>query len=149
MAKMSRAFSVQYDGLVDRLPSETVIEGPGGNTFKARAVWDTGAMKTVITPGAAAALSLSPVDSITVNGITNVSQASIVIISVILPNRIRIDNIYAAVCDMRQGIDLLIGMDIIKKGDLVIANGSEKTLFSFAVPPLQNKINLAAISQSE
>jgi hypothetical protein len=102
-------------------------------------------MKTVITPGVAAALSLSPIDSITVNGINNVSQASIVIISVNLPNRIRVDSIYAAVCDMRQGIDLLIGMDIIKKGDLAIANGSEKTLFSFAVPPLQNKMNYPAL----
>lgn len=143
MAKMHRTFSIQYDNLVDRLSSEAVIEGPSGNTFAARAVWDTGAMKTVITPGVVKALSLSPVDSIIVNGINNVTQAAIVIISVLLPNHIKADNIYAAVCDMRQGIDLLIGMDIIKKGDLVIANGNETTLFSFALPPFQNKINLS------
>jgi hypothetical protein len=33
-------------------------------------------------------------------------------------------------------------MDIIKLGDFMIANGRDKTLFSFAAPPLPMKINL-------
>ena len=33
-----------------------------------------------------------------------------------------------------QGIDVLIGMDIISKGDFAISNYDEKTQFSFRLP---------------
>jgi hypothetical protein len=38
---------------------------------------------------------------------------------------------------------MVIGMDIIKKGDFAISNAENKTLFSFVIPPFPDKINLA------
>jgi hypothetical protein len=37
---------------------------------------------------------------------------------------------------------MLIGMDIIGLGDFSISNGENSTLFSFAVPPFTNKVDL-------
>jgi predicted aspartyl protease len=143
MAKIiHHAFSFQYPGRAERLPSEAVVEGPGGKSMKARAVWDTGAMRTVITPQAAAALDLAPIETVTVTGVNNISSAPVTIISVILPNSVRVYDLKAVICDMRQGIDLLIGMDIITMGDFVICNGGGKTLFSFAIPSFPNTIDL-------
>lgn len=55
---------------------------------------------------------------------------------------IRIENVRGAVCPIGGDIDILIGMDIIIFGDFAVSNGGEKTLFSFAVPPFENKIDL-------
>jgi hypothetical protein len=46
------------------------------------------------------------------------------------------------VCDLIGEIDLLIGMDIILLGDFSISNCGGKTLFSFAIPPFENKTDL-------
>ena len=37
---------------------------------------------------------------------------------------------------------MLIGMDIIRLGDFSISNGAGKTLFTFAMPPFDDKIDL-------
>ena len=43
------------------------------------------------------------------------------------------------VCNLVKDVDLLIGMDIIQLGDFFICNGGGKTLFSFAMPPFEDK----------
>jgi hypothetical protein len=134
------AFSMQLSQVVTRLPSEVIIEGDTG-PFNARAVWDTGAMRSVITPEVVKSLNQPYVDFITVTGVNNVSRVPVVVVSVILPNSIRITGLKAAVCDMRQGIDMLIGMDIISMGDLALSNGGDKTFFSFAIPSFPDKID--------
>ena len=48
-----------------------------------------------------------------------------------------------AVCNFGPpNVEFIIGMDIIKLGDFMIANSFEKTLFSFATPPLTKRIDL-------
>jgi hypothetical protein len=39
-------------------------------------------------------------------------------------------------------LEFIVGMDIIRFGDFMIANSWGKTLFSFAAPPLPIRINL-------
>jgi len=38
---------------------------------------------------------------------------------------------------------MIIGMDIISLGDFALGNGNNQTLFSFAVPPFQEKIDFS------
>jgi len=45
--------------------------------------------------------------------------------------------------DFPVNVDIIIGMDIINMGDFVVCNAENKTTFSFVVPPLPYKINLA------
>jgi hypothetical protein len=136
-----RAFSVQYSQITNRLHSEVVIEGDDGMFLNARAVWDTGAMRSVVTPEVAKSLHRSYVDFAKVTGVNNVSMAPVVIVSVILPNHVRITSLKTVVCDMRQGVDMLIGMDIIGLGDLALSNGNGRTFFSFVIPPVPGKID--------
>ncbi|WP_198295142.1 hypothetical protein [Brachyspira murdochii] len=56
-------------------------------------------------------------------------------------NKVNIKNVRAGVCDI-GGCDMLIGMDIIKFGDLAISNKNNKTIFSFTIPPFDNPIDL-------
>lgn len=53
-----------------------------------------------------------------------------------------IKNVRGAVCIIGGDADILIGMDIIKFGDFAISNGGGQTLFSFAIPPFENKTDL-------
>jgi hypothetical protein len=135
------AFSLQFSQVVNRLPSEVIVSGDSGEHFNSRAVWDTGAMRSVVTPELVKSLNQPYVDFVKVTGVNNISRVPVIIVSVILPNNIKITNLKAAVCDMRQGIDMLIGMDIISMGDLIISNGNNKTFFSFAIPPFPDTID--------
>jgi hypothetical protein len=80
-----------------------------------------------------------PIDRIKVAGVNNVSMADVVEVSIGLPNRVMVEEVNVMICDLKQDIDLLIGMDIILLGDFSISNGEGKTLFSFAIPPFDNK----------
>ena len=136
------AFKKEYPGLSQRLTTEAeiiCISGNGKTTVKVNALWDTGAMGSAITPTLAQNLNLIPINRVKINGINNVSMADVVKISVGLPNMVMVENVNAAVCSLVKDVDLLIGMDIIAVGDFSLSNGGRKTLFSFAIPPFENK----------
>ena len=139
------AFKKEYPGLTQRLTTETeiiCISGMENKSITINALWDTGAMISAVTPAVSQILNLIPINRIKVNSINNVILADVVKISVRLPNMVMLNNINAAVCNLVRGVDLLIGMDIIKFGDFSISNGEGKSLFSFVIPPLENKTDL-------
>ena len=136
------AFRKEYTGLSQRLITEAElisISSTEKRIIKVNALWDTGAMASAIVPSIAQDLKLISINRVKVNGINNVSVADVVKISVGLPNQYMIDNVNVAVCNLVEGIDLLIGMDIIALGDFSISNGGGKTLFSFVIPPFEDK----------
>jgi len=110
--------------------------------IKVKALWDTGAMLSAITPETAQSLNLVPFNRVKVNGINNTSMADMVKVSIKLPNLFEVKNTNVTVCNLVKDVDLLIGMDIILLGDFSISNGEGKTLFSFAIPPFENKTDL-------
>lgn len=59
-----------------------------------------------------------------------------------MPNNVSIKGVRGSVCTIGGDADILIGMDIIKFGDFAISNGEGQTLFSFAIPPFENKTDL-------
>ena len=110
--------------------------------IKVAALWDTGAMLSAITPEVASKLNLIPFNRVKVNGINNSSIADVVKVSIMLPNKVMLNNYNVAVCNLIKDVDFLIGMDIIQLGDFAISNGAEKTLFSFSMPPFVEKTDL-------
>jgi hypothetical protein len=107
------------------------------------AVWDTGATISCISPNLAKKLNLQILDTTVIDGVNSSEEADIVTISFGLPNNVVIPDLRVAVCDFTpDAVDILVGMDIIRMGDFMISNGKDKTLFSFAMPPLPVKINL-------
>jgi predicted aspartyl protease len=138
------AFKQEYQTLCFRLVTEAELfaassAGSERKEIRVKALWDTGASGTVITPEVSRKLELVPIDRIKVAGVNNISMADVVEVSIVLPNGVMVDDVNVMICDLKQDIDLLIGMDIILLGDFSISNGKGKTLFSFAMPPFPNK----------
>lgn len=77
-----------------------------------------------------------------VNSKTKDIEVALFNLSLPLNINIAMENIREAVCTIGDDIDILIGMDIIRLGDLAIYNGNGETLFSFAIPPFENKTDL-------
>jgi len=139
------AFSVEYTDLTSELFTEVVLFNPADmDTYvETLALWDTGATISSIAPGLLKKLNLEPIDSIIVEGVNSLERCDLVLVHVGLPNKIFFPNIKPSVCDFGPpNLEFIIGMDIIKSCDFMIANGHGKTLFSFAAPPLPMKINL-------
>jgi len=112
------------------------------NIIKARALWDTGAMLSAVTPEIEKKLNLVSTNRIKVNGIGNYSIADVVMVSIRLPNLVELKNARILVLNLVKDVDMLIGMDIIRLGDFSISNGAGETLFTFAMPPFENKTDL-------
>jgi hypothetical protein len=127
-------FKLTNEAYLFNVPSDVKKDG-----IKATALWDTGATRSAITPAMAKILHLTPIDRVRVNGINNTSMADVVNLSIGLPNLVMVKDVDVMVCNLVRDIDLLIGMDIILLGDFSICNGGGKTLFSFVIPPFENK----------
>jgi predicted aspartyl protease len=112
------------------------------NVISIRALWDTGAMLSAVTPEIAKKLDLVSTNRIKVNGIGSYCIADIVRVSIRLPNLVEVKNARISVLNLVKDVDMLIGMDIIQLGDFSISNGAGKTLFTFAMPPLEDKTDL-------
>jgi hypothetical protein len=137
------AFRYEYQALPSQLISEVEVislEDPSRHNIY-KGVWDTGATLTMITPKIFSELELTPIDTATVHGVNSIMQVPVVLINIVLPNKIKVNSIRATVSEI-QGVDMLIGMDLIQIGDFSISNLDKKTVFTFAVPPFQNRTDL-------
>ena len=144
MSNQHFAFKSDYSNISLRLITEVEIYdvSQSPKRIKVSALWDTGAMLSAITPEVAKSLNLVPFNRVKVNGINNISMADLVKVSMKLPNLVEVKNTNVTVCNLVKDVDLLIGMDIIQLGDFSISNGAGKTLFTFAMPPFENKTDL-------
>jgi len=138
------AFKSEYPAISLRLITEVELFDTSQFPRKitVSALWDTGATLSAITPDTAQKLNLVPFNRVKVNGINNTSMADVVKISIKLPNLIELKNYNVAVCNLIKDVDFLIGMDIIQLGDFSISNGAGKTLFTFSIPPFEEKTDL-------
>jgi hypothetical protein len=139
------AFSIEYPNLSSELFTEVVLFNPADmdNYVKTFALWDTGATISSIAPGVAKKLGLEPIDSVLIEGVNSLEKCDQILVHVGLPNKLIVPNIKPSVCNFGPpDLEFIIGMDIIKFGDFMIANSRGKTLFSFAAPPLPVRINL-------
>ena len=142
--KQPRAFTIEHEYIIDRIKTQCGIYKEYDTDFNQNdsntpihsciALWDTGASRSVISTDVVQALNLES------DGKTRVFHAggeSIVytyLINIILPNNMGTYLLEVMECKL-TGIDVLIGMDIISKGDFCITSPQGKTKFSFQVPP--------------
>ncbi len=105
-------------------------------SVQARALWDTGASKSVISEAVVKDLGL------TASGATNVSHAGGISISptyvlnFYLPNGVGVVGVIATEFPGHLKFGAIIGMDIITIGDFAITNVSGKTWMSFRTPSM-------------
>ena len=112
-------------------------------SYLTNALWDTGAMLSVISPKVAEKLNLDIVDTIQITGINGESLAEVSVISIRFPNGAIIQDVRVAICNMSPENEMIIGMDVITQMDIAITNGGGQTQFSFAVPPFENRIDFS------
>ena len=112
-------------------------------SYPTTALWDTGAMISVISPEIVSKLKLDIVDTLKIAGINTESLVEVAVISIRFPNSSEIKDIRAAICNMPSGNEIIIGMDVITQMDIAITNGGGQTQFSFAIPPFDSRIDFS------
>ena len=126
-----------------------VIVNCGQHKTIVKAVWDTGATCTCISPTLANELSLQKVGETSVKSASHaVDRANIYEVDIIISDNIRFNNVY--VCEMNiqyQQIGMLIGMDLISQGDFATSNFNGQTTFTFRKPS-KSKIEFTSHEQS-
>lgn len=117
-----------------KLINSAVVEF-NGTAVQAKAQWDTGATGTCISKEIVAQLKLQPTGMINVQTPSGIGTMNKYMINLILNNEVRIMNLVVMDSEIgNQGIDVLIGMDIISIGDFAVSNFDGRTQFSFRIP---------------
>ena len=127
-----------YDKVVRDIQSNLVVVGSGerisGNRTPVvvKAIWDTGAYGSVISPRVADELGLMPGGVKPIQTANGTYEAYAYVLDVMLPNKLVIRGVEVSESDLKV-CDALIGMDIISMGDMKITN-KPTTKFIFRIP---------------
>ena len=129
-----RAFVAPRDTLTNRLLTKVTIKY-NNNSLETTALWDTGATNTCISEDVVRDLSMIPTGKKNMHTASEIKEFNTYLLDVVLTNNVVVQDI--EVCDSdigKQGLGMLIGMDIILLGDFAISNYNNKTTFTFRTP---------------
>ena len=101
------------------------------------AIWDTGAMATVITDRIVQECGLKPISVCQVTGVHGSARKGVYLVDLFLPNKVIIGSLRVIGGGQIGDADVLIGMDVISKGDFAVTNKDGETHFSFRFPSLE------------
>lgn len=102
-----------------------------------KGVWDTGATGTVITKKVVSELNLKPTGQKDVSTANGRMTTNTYLVNIYLPMNVVMQGVSVTEGSL-QGIDLLIGMDIITTGDFSITNKDGMTKMSFGLPSIHS-----------
>ncbi len=100
---------------------------------KFTAIWDTGATGTVISQKVINECGLKPIGIAEVNTANKKRLSSVYFASIFLPNYVYFPQLRVIEGTISEG-DVLIGMDIITRGDFAVTNSDGRTTFSYRWP---------------
>ena len=105
---------------------------PPGVEFSA--IWDTGATGSMISQAVIDACGLKQIDTVNISHAQGTTKdVPVFLVDVYLPNRVAVIDLRVARVELRN-VDVLIGMDIINRGDFAVTNLGGNTKFSFRMP---------------
>ena len=128
----------RYDKVVRDIQSNLVVVGSGERMAGSKtpvvvkAIWDTGAYGSVISPKVARELGLVPVGVKPIQTANGTYEAYAYVVDMMLPNKLVIRGVEVSESDLKV-CDALIGMDIISMGDMKVTN-KPTTKFIFRIP---------------
>jgi len=145
LAGTPRAFTAESTGRLRELVTPISLADPSkivdlsqlkdaGALFTTRALWDTGASNCAITTDTANALGLRPSSKAFVNHAGGQSLQNVYHVHIFLPNGVALRLVRVTECANNTTWGLIIGMDVITRGDFAITNIGGKTTFSFRFP---------------
>lgn len=98
------------------------------------AIYDTGATHSVISQEVVNKCQLSPIGMTKVSTAAGEQECETYFVNIILPNRVCFQFVKVTKAPLIGDFNVLIGMDIISKGDFAITNYNGKTVFSYRYP---------------
>lgn len=138
---MSTAYSYLYPRIVDQILIQCHLSLPGGGSAETealKALWDTGAMCTCVSQTIAQDLGLTQVNTAQVMGANNEPFDAPIFIVKLRMGKLVLPMIPVIGLPMENaGHDVIIGMDIISKGDLAITNYNGRTMITFREPSME------------
>ncbi|OHB75887.1 MAG: hypothetical protein A2Z34_08425 [Planctomycetes bacterium RBG_16_59_8] len=137
-------------GLLRVLITDVSISAPFAHATpkqkKYKAIWDTGATNSLVTQKVADELGLQPVSMVLVHHAHGQSESNVYLVNIVLPNNVVFKNVHVTEGILSDGVDVLVGMDIINCGDFAVTNGDGNTTFSFRCPSVAS---IDFVKQSE
>lgn len=137
-SNIGKSFTVSFDRLINVLkvnvnitPNAVALSMVGNQNWVS--LWDTGATKTVITKRVVDALGLKPVSVGSARTPQGQYDAYLYYIDLYLPNKVYFPKLLVME-GQPADCDILVGMDVIGKGDFAVSNFNEQTAFTYRYP---------------
>lgn len=151
-APTPQSFTVRYPQKVAVLCTDVEIfpafqqgqPAPAGKKYKA--VYDTGATQSAISPTVVNDLGLPSIGAAQVGTAGGTVSTTTHLINIGLPNRVMFQMVRVTKADLHNPFDVLIGMDILGTGDFAVTHHQGKTTFSFRWPS-HDEIDFVAQAQ--
>lgn len=131
------AFTSKANGITNKLISNITLVSDN-KSIAGNGQWDTGATTTCISESVVKDLGLISTGRAQIATPSGIKTVGTYLIDIILPNKVVVKDIKVLETDIgRQGIEVLIGMDVILCGDFALTNFNNKTTLSFVSPSMK------------
>ena len=134
------AFRTVYNRPVSAVKTPGLIINPNNNEKhnSSNFLWDTGATASCLNIYIINKLNLSKVSIKTVRTASGENQYFCYYVDIILPHKVGFKKILVTGLPLEEGVDALIGMDIISAGSFLFTTdiNTGKQIFEFSTPPL-------------
>lgn len=126
-----RAFTQGSDCILTKLRTVSKISY-NGKTIDCITLWDTGATCSAISKDVVDKLDLVSLGKQKIKTPSGPKIVNTYMVNITLPNDLEMNDWYVIDSEIGdQKLDLLVGMDVISKGDFSVSNYNGKTTFTF------------------
>jgi len=109
--------------------------------MKSMALIDTGSTGSCISRSFASNAKLKSFKIIKVLGAHGSAFVPVYLVDILLPNGILFSNMEVAEFYGGNNFDFIIGMNILRMGDMALTNANGEMVFSFRIPPAETHID--------
>jgi predicted aspartyl protease len=132
------SFAINYDTEIGEIiVNISAFNQKTGAGMHLKALWDTGANCCVISETIAKKLKLPNIAEVQMKHANGIAIVNTHMLSLMLPNNILFKDIRAMSCKPVHSFDMIVGMNIISKGDMSLIHNKTGIKFSFRYPPKQ------------
>ena len=167
MALSFKALTLKASGRLDRIITDISVTpsfdpknppDPPHAQLSTKALWDTGASKSVLSTDFVKKLGIKPVGTSQVHHGDGTSTRNTYMVNFYLPNGVCVAGVLATEFPASHNhFDVLVGMDVICFGDLAISNVGGQTWMSFRTPSCEavdyvvqaNKLAFAGVGRND